>query len=310
MLQPPVTDIANLKTETPGWFKRAFDVPRSQHSVSVDGTTINYFRWGDPDKPGVVLTHGFMAHGRCWAFIAPLLAQNYQLAALDLSGMGDSGWREHYNMDIRTQECRAVADDAGFGAGTALVCHSYGGSVGLTAAMTDAENYWSKLIVCDMTMLAPGEMPDFIERRQERMQRGVRPHKAHATYDAIRARFRLAPDQPCENDYLMDYMAYHSVKQTEGGYVWKFDPRIMGPDEGRDESWFSEIAPNFCGLTLPRGIIYGEHSQMLSSAALAYVRESTANAVPAIQIADAHHHVMLDQPLALAAAIDSLLQTL
>ncbi len=310
MTTAPAEDIASLNITTPPWFKRAFEVPRSQHSVDVDGTAINYFRWGDPAKPGVVLTHGFMAHGRCWAFIAPLLAEKYQLAAIDLSGMGDSGWRDHYNMEFRAKECRAVAVHAGFGPGTALVCHSYGGSVGLTAAMTDPDNYWSKLIVCDMTMLAPGEMPDFIERRQERMQRGVRPHKAHATYDAIRARFRLAPDQPCQNDYLMDYMAYHSVKQTEGGYVWKFDPRIMGPDEGRDESWFSNIAPNFCALTLPRGIIYGEHSEMMSAAAHAYIHDTTEGSIPSIQIADAYHHIMLDQPIALAAAIDSLLQTL
>ena len=37
-------------------------------------------------------------------------------------------------------------------------------------------------------------------------------------------RYRLAPPQECDNRYLMDYMAYHSLKEIEGGWSWKFDP--------------------------------------------------------------------------------------
>ena len=45
-------------------------------------------------RPGLLLVHGNAAHAYWWSFIAPLLARDYNVAAMDLSGMGDSGWRE------------------------------------------------------------------------------------------------------------------------------------------------------------------------------------------------------------------------
>src|SRR3546814_2919648 len=44
--------------------------------------------------PGTGLnTHGFLAHARCFAFIAPFLAKDYDVVAYDLSAMGDSAVR-------------------------------------------------------------------------------------------------------------------------------------------------------------------------------------------------------------------------
>ena len=305
----PRDDIAVLHPELPQWFVRAFDVPRVNDVVSVDGADINFFRWGNPDLPGIVLTHGFMAHARCWAFLAPLLADSYCLAAFDLSGMGDSGWRETYDVATRAAECFAVAEAAGLGDRPTLVCHSYGGSVGLTAAMQQAD-FWGALLVCDMAINAPGEESPFEARRQARQQRGVRDHTAHPNYEAIRQRFRLAPDQPCENTFLMDYMAFHSVRHRDDGYVWKFDPKIMAPDDERSQEWWQQIAPNFAALDLPRGIICGAQSQMMSDRAIEYVRTLTGGSVPIVKVPGAYHHIMMDQPIAFASVIDALLQAL
>ena len=234
----------------------------------MDGVDVHFLQWGDPALPGVVLTHGMMAHARCWAFVAPLLAQDYCLTAFDLSGMGDSGWRQTpYTIDARVRECLAVAEHAGFqhGDAPALVCHSYGGSVGLTAVENQPQA-WSSLIVCDMTMLAPDEPPRFEEFRKRRELREVQPHRVSPTFADIRARYKLAPPQPCDNEYLMEYMAWHSVKPVAEGFVWKFDPHILAAVEDRDDSWWQSIASRFSGLSLPRAVIYGEWSQMMSAA--------------------------------------------
>ena len=254
--------------------------------------------------------HGFMAHARCWAFIAPLLAENYHLAAFDLSGMGDSGWRESYTVLDRVDEAKAVATHLGMTRQNKkpfLVCHSYGGSVGLTAAEKEAE-LWGGLIVCDMTMLAPDEISDFESYRKKRQQRGVKPHRVSETLEAAKKRFRLAPDQPCENRYLMEYMAYHSLKEVEKGWIWKFDPRILGPDEERGPDWWQSLSNRFADMELPRAVIYGEHSQMFSSKAAKHIRSNTCDNIPMVQINNAHHHIMLDQPLAFSASIDAVLQ--
>src|SRR3546814_10102278 len=64
--------------ELPRWFVDALAVPRDEGFVEVDGTRIHYFRWGRRGAPPVLMTHGFLAHARCFAFIAPFLAKDYR----------------------------------------------------------------------------------------------------------------------------------------------------------------------------------------------------------------------------------------
>ena len=306
----PLEDLRHINTDAPEWFNNAFAVERGEGWVDCGGTKVHFFSWGNPSNPGIILMHGFMAHARCWAFIAPLLAENYHLAAFDLSGMGDSGWRESYTVLDRVDEAKAVATHLGMtrqNKKPVLVCHSYGGSVGLTAAEKEAE-LWGGLIVCDMTMLAPDEISDFESYRKKRQQRGVKPHRVSETLEAAKKRFRLAPEQPCENRYLMEYMAYHSLKEVEKGWIWKFDPRILGPDEERSPDWWQSLSNRFADMELPRAVIYGEHSQMFSSKAAKHIRSNSSDNIPMVQINNAYHHIMLDQPLAFSAAIDAVLQ--
>ena len=315
-------DLNQLSYEQPRWFKNALTVPRTEHFVEVEGAEIHYFKWGDENKPGVVFTHGFMAHARCWAFIAPLLAEHYCLVAFDLSGMGDSDWRDVYNMDTRSRECIAVAEHAGLCNGQykpALVAHSYGGGVALNCVEQFGE-HWSALIICDMTMLAPDEPSEMEEFNERRQQRGVRPHQVYTDFETARARFRLAPEQPCANDFLVEYMAFHSLREIRPsdesrdgqreGVLWKFDPKILGPDSERDPDWWASVAPRFVALDIPKAIVRGQHSNMMSPAVITYLRDATQGQVPLVEIADAYHHIMLDQPIALAVTIDNLLQSL
>ena len=39
-----------------------------------------------------------------------------------------------------------------------------------------------------------------------------------------------------------------------------------------------------------------------------HIRSNSSDNIPMVQINDAHHHIMLDQPLAFSAAIDAVLQ--
>lgn len=299
-------DLRHLPADScPDWFVEALQAPRRERAISVEHCDVHFFEWGEPGKPAIVMTHGMMAHARCWAFIAPLLARQYHVAAYDLSGMGDSGHRpEGYTIEQRAAEAVGVAQACDMYAGGALpslVCHSFGGSVGLAAAEAWPEKF-AALIACDMSMSRPGQGP---ERFQERVKNrpAPRPHKVHETRDAILARFRLAPEQPCANQYLFDYLAQHSICEVEGGFTWKFDPGIFAMDGQRDPAWWDSIAGRFAQLSIPRGLIYGENSELVDADAVAYVQSLTDDIIPVRGIADAWHHVMLDQPAHLTQAI-------
>jgi len=304
-----LSDLEGLSSTHPDWFRQALAVPRREHSIPVDKGYIHGFSWGQPGKPAVLFSHGMMAHARCWAFIAPLLAEHFHLAAFDTSGMGDSSWHESYGYDQRAAEARAFAEALAMDR-PHLVCHSFGGSVGLTTIETYPDAFRS-LTVCDMTMLRPEDGDAFMARRKEGP--GIaKPRKAHRVYPDLpsaMARFRLAPEQPCANDFLFEYMAYHSLKKVEGGYCWKFDPAVLQPDRSKDEEFWLTLAPRFIDLAAPKAIVHGALSELFQSDISDYMREQTNYETPVVAINDAHHHLMLDQPLALAATLNALLQT-
>ncbi len=314
-----IDDLAPLTTPQPQWFVDAFRVPRREGWVESDGCRIHYFAWGDPSLPGVVLTHGMMAHARCWAFIAPLMAERFHLVAVDLSGMGDSGERDTYPMEIRANELLAVAQAEQMfsdGRRPALVCHSFGGSVGITAAQREPDA-WSALVICDSTMLLPEMADDFLQRLPKRPDK-PRPPRLYADLESAMSRFRLAPEQPCANAYLMEYMAYHSLRQepaqsgSSNGWRWKFSPSILVAQPSRDLAWWLGLAPKFAALKLPKAYVYGALSEAFKPELGAYftAHNAASRPIPQIPIPHAYHHIMLDQPLALTAALDSLLQSI
>ena len=59
-------------------------------AIEVDECDVAYRFYPSPGKPGMLLIHGMNAHSRWWDFIAPQLLDRFQIAAADLTGMGDS----------------------------------------------------------------------------------------------------------------------------------------------------------------------------------------------------------------------------
>ena len=52
--------------------------------------------------------------------------------------------------------------------------------------------------------------------------------RVYETFDAALARFRLMPEQPCDNPFIVEFIGRHSLRRAEDGWVWKFDSEAMG----------------------------------------------------------------------------------
>jgi len=103
--------------EPPYWFEQALKITPASHQLQVMDCDINYLRWGAEasKRPGILFIHGASAHAHWWDFIAPFFAADRPIAAIDLSGMGDSGWRESYGSKVHVPEIAAVLADAKLG---------------------------------------------------------------------------------------------------------------------------------------------------------------------------------------------------
>jgi pimeloyl-ACP methyl ester carboxylesterase len=301
--QGPLAPLAGAPPPAPAWFAETVAVTPESAFVEVEGARIHYLRWGARNRPGILLVHGNAAHAYWWSFIGPFLARDYNVAAMDLSGMGDSDWRPSqgeaggYTMDRFAREQIAVCEAAGMFACTeppVIVGHSFGGFV----TMLTGSLYGARLagtVIVDSPVnppVRPGAPPT---------QHAPRPHNIYPSLAAALARFRLMPPQTCENLFLLDWIARHSLKEVETGFTWKFDPAIW------TRFSIGDLAARLKATQCRIAVLRGEHSVLMPPETGTYMFNLLGRGAPMIEIPQAQHHIMLDQPLAFVAALRALL---
>jgi pimeloyl-ACP methyl ester carboxylesterase len=277
----------------PEWFTKALATAPEARSVLVHGTTITYLAWGDPSDRGIVLVHGGGAHAHWWDHIGPLLAPGRRVVALDLSGHGDSGRRDSYSLDAWAREVLAVAADAGVTEPPIVIGHSMGGQVTLRLA-----SLYGPRIAGAVVIDSPVRDRDLTpEETAARERRAFGPLRVYPSREAAIARFRPVPAQPTL-PYISAHVAETSVRPFEGGWTWKFDPRIFA----REPFGAALLTRLDCRVALFRaehGIMSVQMSQVMY--------DRLGQVAPVIEIPAAAHHIMLDQPVALIAALRTLL---
>jgi pimeloyl-ACP methyl ester carboxylesterase len=284
----------------PEWFTKALAAEPETRRVDVDGTAIAYLAWGDPSQRGVVLVHGGGAHAHWWDHIGPLLALDRRVLALDLSGHGDSGRREDYSLDIWAREILAVAADAGLTEPPTVIGHSMGGLATLRLASLHGEQIAGAVII-DSPVRDRDLTP---EETAARERRAFGPLRIYPTREDCLAHFRPVPLQPTL-PWISHHVAATSVRPVaaspehpDGGWTWKFDRRIFA----REPFGAALLTRLDCRVALFRaehGIVSVQMSQVMY--------DRLGRVAPVIEIPAAGHHVMLDQPVALIAALRTLL---
>jgi pimeloyl-ACP methyl ester carboxylesterase len=278
--------------DAPEWFTGALAVACEDGAVTVDGAGIRYRAWGEAGGRGIVLVHGGAAHGRWWDHIAPLLAADgHRVAAIDLSGHGDSDRRASYTLDHWANEVLAVAAAAGISLPPVIIGHSMGGFVALRAAGLRGPDL-AGIVVIDSPVqdITP-------EEEAARAARAFGPLRVYPTREAAISRFRPIPDQPAL-PYVRAHVAATSVRPAGGGWVWKFDPAVFGR---------SRAAPVLLRrLDCRVALFHAEHG-IVPPQTTELMYDKLGRLAPVIEIPAAGHHVMLDQPIALVTGIRTLL---
>ena len=282
----------------PDWFWRAVDTEAESRTVEVDECDVAYRYYPSAGKPGLLLIHGMNAHSRWWDFVAPQLLENFAVAAMDLTGMGDSDYRYKYSAATYADEIVAVMEDAGFGADAIVVAHSFGGYMAVKAANLYPDRFRA-LVLVDSGIRHPDDpIPD-------RPLMGGMRGKVYPDRDTALMRFRLQPPQPCENEYILQYIARNSLMRVDGGWAWKFDEDLL--------TTLTEVErqpEDYTALTVPVGVIYGADSELFSRRTLDYMQQLIPQDFPYEEVLEAQHHVFLDQPLAFIAALKTIIDKL
>ncbi len=288
-------------SDKPEWFDRALEANAEYGDVEVEGCRIHFATWGERGKPGLVLVHGSNAHLEWWRFVAPFLADQFRVAAIDLSGNGDSGWRERYSGELFAREVMAVCDAAELGERPFVVGHSFGGFVTLEVGHHFGDQLGG-IIFADFTVEPPERYEEWGKEFERRGGEPARPTRVYEDRDVALGRFRLVPAQPCQYPFIIEYLATKSLREVEGGWTWKFDPALfdhleMGAAQ-RDK---------FVGIACRTAVVLGEHSDDSGAQAGEYLGEISGGHLPIFSIPGTYHHFMFDEPMATVAAIKGII---
>lgn len=301
-LYAPLGSFAGQAPPAPGWFSHAIEQKPERSFVEVKGAKIETLAWGERGKPGLIFLHGGAAHADWWSFIAPFFAGERRVVAPSFSGMGRSDWRAAYDFRQFVREARETARKAGaFEAGPPVVVgHSFGGRIA-TGLAHDFGDELAAVVMVDPPFFAPQN-----QRNPSPPRANSREHSVRPSLEAVIARFRLAPPQACYNLFILDFIGRRSVRKAvdaEGNAGWSlsFDPHFWEK--------FGRLDPIALvkGARSPLAIIRGAKSQLFQADDAAYLLSLIAPGSPCVEIPEAEHHVMIDQPLAFVSALRTLL---
>ena len=227
-----------------------------------------------------------------------MLSEKYLFVVMSFSGMGGSDWRSFYTRDTFVDDVWGVVKDTEM-EDPIVVGHSFGGMVSLITASKHSEDM-SGLLLVDFVVNKPEEHHEWYEDRAP-----ARPPRIVKEREELIKRFRLMPPQQCLNQYLVDYIADHSIRETEKGWAWTFDPSaydglIIGSDHSKILS----------DLSCPVCCYYGEHTIDFTEGELQTMKELLPEDSPIFGLKNAQHHLMLDQPLPFIENLDRLIQEL
>ena len=234
-------------------------MPNHYQNVSFDLPHIQLqgLRGGTPGGPFLLLLHGWLDNCHSFLPMLPYL-QEYDWVAIDFAGHGHSGHRSadaHYYFIDYVFDLQSLIEQQKW-QDIHVVGHSMGGYVGqmLTACIGPRV---CSLVCIEAFGLAVGEAADALAHLKVGFASRFRQQgRTLPTYTDLR---HLHHARALAGNFATSYAALllqRNLRQVEGGYRWRTDPRVRAPSPFR----FSEAqVPSLLrGISQPMHVIVGE----------------------------------------------------
>jgi pimeloyl-ACP methyl ester carboxylesterase len=276
--------------------------PAGQVYVQAADVRTRYRVWGTTGSP-IVLVHGAFESADTWSRLAPLLAHDHRVYALDLTGAGYSTRRGPYTAGHLAAQLRGFLDAMDLGASgrrPLLVAHSSGAAVAAEA-----------------TLRAPGRIGGLLMLDGDALNTGAgaRTPIGHVLFNPYRTsllRLGLRSDRLIRIFYNAQCGPSCPPLDHAGVQVWRRPYQVAGGESGL---WGSLAAGN-PGLPaarvsrlresgVPASVVFGADDDLFSKNAPAQTA-GRIGAPPPTLIPGGRHLTMISDPVAVAAAVEAL----
>jgi esterase len=252
---------------------------------------LRYLEWNPKGAKTMVLLHGATANAWWWEDFVRDLPGGFRVLALDQRGHGDSEWVRppayspaDYADDLERLLAFCGARDA------VIAGHSRGG-INALAFIRDRPRAARAVIAIDIALTSSARRNRFLMRLK------TLPVVAYPDLETAKARFRLTPQEGDFPPGVLARVAERSLRPAPaGGYTFKFDRDSFYGGDGID------VLQTIRQVRVPLLLVRAGHSRIMTAEAAQHALGLNPLARLAV-IEDAHHHVILERPAALAAIV-------
>lgn len=254
--------------------------------IVVGTRRLHALEWSRGRGRPLLLVHGAAQTAHSFDEVAPPLARDHDVIALDLPGHGDSDRWPRYRREDLARAVLGAAIALGWYRPT-LIAMSLGGLTALTAAAAEPERV-AALVVVDVV---PTIVPEGVSavRRQLATEFG--------SFDEAVAHARAF--NPRRSEENVRERLRHALRELpDGRWAWKFDPHAGAEATHELDGLWARMRAIRC----PALLVRGAESPMLSDDGVARFTATIPGARVAV-VAGAGHSVMGDNPAGFVAAV-------
>jgi esterase len=265
------------------------------HSHLLEGSPrLHYLEWNPNAARTVVFAHGSTANAWWWEPVARAMSPGFRLFALDQRGHGDSEWvtpPAYRPKDYAEDIARFVEHIAPLADKPVVVGHSLGGLSVLAFGQRNPERARG-VVAIDIAVTSSHGRDRYLRRLK-----GL-PLVLYPDLETAKARFRLMPNEGGIPPEIVQAIAEKSLARTEDGrWTLKFDRESFFGGDGID------ALETIRKIAIPTLLVRAEHSRIMTAEAAEQGRASNPHS-RLVTIPGAHHHVLLENPDAVARVIE------
>ena len=266
----------------------------------LDNITLSGLTWPnsseESSRPPAILLHGWLDNAMSFARLAPLLAENTTVHAVDMAGHGHSGhrppgysyWLMDYVGDLSELVERHFPESERYPLD--LVGHSLGGIVCALYAAAFPERV-RRLVMIDSLGALSRPARETIPQLRRALQKRRAGSAAPAVYPDVQsaARIREGGLSPLSPEAARTLVP-RNMRTEAGGFIWCTDARLRHPTPLMMTE--EQVGASLSAIQTPTLFVRAEEGLLVSRSGL----DSRADLVPNLETVDVPggHHCHLD----------------
>jgi esterase len=268
------------------------NMPAAQVAL-ISGNSLAFYEWGQQGDPVLICLHSHTNSAASWREFAEFASSKYHVFALDQRGHGNSGWaKDGYARDRFVEDLTEFVKIRTFGSITLIGC-SMGGWHSILYAVNNP-GVVERIVMVD---IAP-------EPSQERLQAPAAA-PAPMVFQTLEDGYQwFRSGNVLATDIRLHEEAKSRLKQTDSG-VWTWKADLNGFDNPLPDMTSTELINRYWSaietIQCPIFEIRGKKSDLVSDDTIDKMKRLGKD-VSSVDVANAGHVVMVDQPEAFIEA--------